>query len=223
MSVTALIPARGRSRGLPGKNLAAVGGRTLVARAVEVGRAVELIDEVAVSSDDAAILAEAGWAGAVSVARPAALAADDTPTAAVVDHFLAARPAVDTLVLLQPTSPLRNPDDVRRCLAALASAPAAATVTPVAHPIEWTFREGGDGRLAPVLGWRRFVARRQDALRTFTLNGAVYAASAAYLRAGHPLVGPDTAMVPMPPERSVDVDDEVGLALARLLCDRVTA
>lgn len=218
MACVALVPARGGSRGLPGKNLAEVAGRSLVGRAVDVARAVSAISEVVVSSDDDAILAEGARAGAVPLRRPAALAADDTPTLAVVADFLAGRADVDVLVVLQPTSPLRLPSDVAACLDALSPAPAAVTVAPAAHPAEWLLR-AGRGRLDPLLGWERLAARRQDAAPVFTLNGAVYAARAAHLRAGGPLVGPETVAVPMPAERSVDVDDAVGLALARLLAE----
>jgi len=217
MSTVALVPARGGSRGLPGKNLAEVGGRSLVARAVDVALAVPAIDRVAVSSDDDAILAEGARAGAEAVRRRGELAADDTPTAAVVADFLAASPDTAVLVLLQPTSPLRAPADVTACLRALDGAPAAATVAPAAHPAEWLFRRSPAGRLEPLLGWDGLVCRRQDAAATYALNGAVYAADAAWLRGGGPLLGPRTAAVVMPPERSVDVDDAVGLALACLL------
>jgi N-acylneuraminate cytidylyltransferase len=217
MKTVALVPARGGSRGLPGKNLAEVGGRSLVRRAVEVALAVAEIDEVVVSSDAPTILEEGARAGAVPLRRPAALAADDTPTAAVVADLLARRPAARVLVLLQPTAPLREPGDVRACLAALATAPAAATVAVLSHPAEWLCARTADGLLEPLFGWAHMVGRRQDAAEVYTLNGAVYAADAAYLRAGNPLVGPRTAAVVMPPERSVDVDDAVGLALARVL------
>jgi N-acylneuraminate cytidylyltransferase len=217
MTIVVLVPARSGSRGLPGKNLAEVGGRSLVARAVDVARLVPGVDEVVVSSDGDDILAEAARAGATPLRRDPALAGDAIPTAAVVADFLAARPAVARLVVLQPTSPLRAPQDVVACLRALDGAPAAATVSAAPHPPEWLFRTGAGGGLEPLLGWDRVVARRQDAAPAYQLNGAVYAAGAAHLRAGGPLVGPRTAAVVMPAQRSVDVDDAVGLALARVL------
>ena len=100
MTTLALVPARGGSKGLPGKNLALVGGRTLVARAVEAALAVARIDEVAVSSDDAAILAEARRAGATPLHRPAALAGDEATTIDLVRAVLAERDDVDVLVVL---------------------------------------------------------------------------------------------------------------------------
>ncbi len=217
MTTLALVPARSGSRGLPGKNLAEVGGRSLVARAVDVAHQVPGLDEVVVSSDGEDILAEAARAGATALRRDPSLAGDATPTAAVVADVLAGRPGVVRVVLLQPTSPLRAPQDVVACLRALAGAPAAATVSPTPHPPEWLFRAGPAGALEPLLGWERMASRRQDVAPTYQLNGAVYAARADHLRAGGALVGPRTAAVVMPAERSVDVDDAVGLALARVL------
>lgn len=220
MTVLALVPARGGSKGLPGKNLAEVAGRSLVRRAVDVARAVPAVDEVVVSSDAEAILAEGRRAGATALERPAELATDDAPSDAVVRHVLAQRPAAEVLVLLQPTSPLRTAEDVRACLDALGDAPSAVTVAPLDHPAEWLFGLGDGARLEPVLGWDRRVARRQDARPTYALNGAVYVARAEHLRGGGRLVEPGTVAVPMPRERSVDVDDHIGLALARLLAEQ---
>jgi CMP-N,N'-diacetyllegionaminic acid synthase len=215
MSNVALIPSDGR----PPKHLAEVAGRTLIAHAVQVARAVEAIDEVIVSSDDPAILAEAERVGATPEHRTPRVAGDDMPTSGIVRDLLGRRDDVEVLVLLHPATPLREPEDVQACLDALAQAKAAATVTEALHPAEWLFRTTANGRLRPVLGWERMGLRQSDAETVYALNGAVFAVRAAHLRAGGRLVGPDTVAVAMPPERSVDVDDTVGLALARLLAN----
>jgi len=108
--VLALVPARGGSKGLPGKNIADLGGRPLIAWSIAAALECTAIDRVVVSTDDDAIAAAAQACGAeVPFMRPASLAADDTPSHDVVCH------ALDTLdddigivVLLQPTSPLRT-------------------------------------------------------------------------------------------------------------------
>jgi CMP-N,N'-diacetyllegionaminic acid synthase len=192
----------------------------LVARAVRVALDIPDIDEVVVSSDDEDVLAEARACGAVPERRPDALAQDDTPTLEVVQDFLARRPEVEALVLLQPTSPLRATTDVQTCLDVLTTADSVATVTGCEHPPEWSFRLTEEGRLHPVLGWDAVTARRQDAAPAYRLNGAVYAVRAQRIRDGAGLVGPDTTAVVMPLERSIDVDDELDLALASLVADR---
>lgn len=219
----ALVPARGGSKGLPGKNLATVGGVSLVGRAVRVARHVDEIDEVVVSSDDAGILAEGRAHGARAETRPEGLAGDEVMTLEVVRDFVFRNPDVDALVLLQPTSPLREASDVRRCLEALRSCESTATVTPCEHPPAWSFRLTREGTLDPLLGWRAVSGRRQDAPATYRLNGAVYAVRSRHLREGGSLVGPETHAVIMPAERSVDVDDETGRVFADLLASSGSA
>jgi CMP-N,N'-diacetyllegionaminic acid synthase len=175
---------------------------------------------VVVSSDDDAILREARACGATARRRAAHLAADTTPTLDVLRDYLDSDPTVDAVVLLQPTSPLRSADDVRACMAAIVEADRAVTVTPCEHPPAWSFRLTAAGRLDPVLGWDALSNRRQDAEPTYRLNGAVYAARARALRAGGGLVTDQAAIVVMPPERSVDIDGELDLVLARLLAER---
>ena len=178
------------------------------------------IDEVVVSSDDEEILAEARAHGATTDHRSRELAADDTPTVAVLREYLERRPSVEALVLLQPTSPFRDPDDVEACLTRLEDATSVVTVTALEHPPEWSFRIGPGGHLEPLIGWDAMVGRRQEAPPTFRLNGAVYAVRADRLRAGHGLVGEETVAVVMPADRSLDIDTELDLEFARLLFDR---
>lgn len=112
--VVALIPARGGSKGLPGKNLAPLGGRPLVAWSVEAALACPLVDRVVVSTDSPEIAAQAERFGAeVPFLRPAALGGDTVTTGAAVRHALdelqrdGYRPEV--LAVLYPTSPFRPP------------------------------------------------------------------------------------------------------------------
>src|SRR4051812_819270 len=94
-AIVAVVPARGGSKGLPGKNLRHVRGRSLVRRAVEV--ASGLVDEVVVSSDSAAVLAEAQACGATPLQRPDSLATDEASTVDVVAHVLGVRPRADVV------------------------------------------------------------------------------------------------------------------------------
>ena len=214
--VLALIPARGGSVRLPNKNLAEVGGRSLVASAVAVAVAVPAIGEVVVSSDDDRILDEAARAGATTERREERLATSATGTREVIDDLLQRRADVDTLVLLQPTSPLREAADVIACLEALRTHPTATTVAPADHPSAWTFTIGpGETLVAANGSWDLTPSPSPE----FRINGAVYAARAEHLRAGGPLVGSETAAIEMPRWRSVDIDEAFDLHLARLLAD----
>ena len=116
MSILAVIPARGGSKGLPGKNLAEINGVSLVARAVNVARESGVIDDVVVTSDDHEILNAAKIAGAITVGRPSALATDTARIEDAIIHALEqyslSHPTPEVLVLLQPTSPLRQPSTI---------------------------------------------------------------------------------------------------------------
>ncbi|MFF5129052.1 cytidylyltransferase domain-containing protein [Streptomyces syringium] len=145
-AVLAVIPARGGSKGVPAKNLAAVGGVPLVARAVRACRAARLVTDVVVSTDDAAIAATARGAGAVVVQRPAVLAGDTATSEAAVLHAMDAYEAmrgtrVGTVLLVQCTSPFLTAEDIDGVAAAVLEqgADSALTVAPF-HGFVW--REG---------------------------------------------------------------------------------
>ena len=87
--VIAIIPARGGSQGVPGKNLRRVGGRSLVKRAIDACRAARLVDEVYVSTDHAGIAESAEVAGATVIMRPAELSSDTSSSEAALLHALA--------------------------------------------------------------------------------------------------------------------------------------
>ncbi|MBP2404748.1 YrbI family 3-deoxy-D-manno-octulosonate 8-phosphate phosphatase [Streptomyces syringium] len=147
-AVLAVIPARGGSKGVPAKNLAAVGGIPLVARAVRACRAARLVTDVVVSTDDAAIAATARGAGAVVVQRPAVIAGDTATSEAAVLHAMDAYEAmhgtrVGTVLLVQCTSPFLTGEDIDGVAAAVLEqgADSALTVAPF-HGFVW--REGDD-------------------------------------------------------------------------------
>jgi CMP-N,N'-diacetyllegionaminic acid synthase len=219
MATLALIPARGGSKGIPRKNVRSIAGKPLIAWTIEAARAVRGIDAVIVSTEDAEIAAVARDAGAdVPFMRPPELAADDTPGIAPVLHALAAMPQFDSVILLQPTSPLRGMEDIEGVLA-LAEARQASSVVSVCevseHPA-WMYRIGSAGGLKPLLDGQQAV-RRQDLPPVYTLNGAIYFAHTSWLMTQRGFIGPDTLGYPMTGENSVDIDGPLDWRLAELL------
>ncbi|HAM45519.1 MAG TPA: acylneuraminate cytidylyltransferase, partial [Propionibacteriaceae bacterium] len=106
--VLAVIPARGGSKGVPGKNVARIGGVPLVARAVRAALGAEHIDQVAVSTDDPEIARAAEQAGAIVVQRPAELAGDTATSEAALTHAIGAihgEHPPEIVVMIQATSP----------------------------------------------------------------------------------------------------------------------
>ena len=224
--VIATVCARGGSKGLPGKNLRPFDGRPLVVHAIEQALACPGIGGVHVSTDDERIAALAREAGAqVPYLRPAELATDQAPKLPAIEHLVRHRESggmrVDTVVDLQPTSPLRTPDDIGQALALLGDADLVASVTEPSHNPYYTMAEAGEG------GWLHLskpasFARRQDAPAVWGLNGAIYVWRRAALRKApaHGFWSVRIRPYPMPRSRSVDIDDLEDFEWAEWLLQR---
>jgi CMP-N,N'-diacetyllegionaminic acid synthase len=216
----ALIPARGGSRGLPRKNIRPFEGRPLIAWSIAHALGAPSVSRVVVSTDDPEIAAIAREYGAeVPFMRPPALATDDARSIDVVLHALDRLEEdgiVDTLIVLQPTSPLRTTDDVEGALGRLRSlrADAIVSVTEVGFPLELANTLPADGCMSAFLRPGIQDLRRQDLPTWYRLNGALYAGRPDSIRERRGFYGPRTYAWVMPPERSVDVDHARDLDLA---------
>ncbi len=216
-----LIPARGGSRRVPGKNLRHVGGIPLVGRAARTARAAAALLPggphcVVCSTDDPAIAAAAAAWGAEVLDRPPALAADEAGSVDVALHALEALEAreggvtFETLVLVQPTSPLIEPADLAAVVERhRASSGAPVTTVSAAHPASWHQGMDATGVLHPVA-----PAAGEDVL----LAGAAYAVSPWELRAARRLVIPGRTLGQViPADRAIDVDEERDLLAAEAM------
>lgn len=217
--VLGVIAARGGSKGLPGKNLADLGGRPLVAWSVAAALGARELDRAILSSDDAGIIAAARAAGCdVPFIRPPELATDTAGIEDVLFHALdALGEPFEWIVLLQATSPLRTAEDIdvgiRKCRAA--SAPALVAVCESAKSPHWMFELAEDGRMIPFMPQPVKASRRQLLPKVYHANGALYVARVDWLRANRSFYGADTLTYVMPRERSVDIDTALDLAVAR--------
>lgn len=210
LRVLALIPARGGSKGLPGKNILPVGGRPLLAWTIRAARASRYVDRLVLSSDDPAIIAVAEREGCeVPFRRDAALATDEASSVDVVLDAIARLPGHDIVMLLQPTSPLREAADIDATLETLCrrGAEACVTVRPAEEHPYWTFRLDATGRLAPYCTPAGGIpAQRQRLPEAWCLNGAVYAARIPSFLRTKSFLGAHTVAQTMPAERSPDID-----------------
>lgn len=215
MSTLGLIPARGGSKGIPRKNVRVIGGKPLIVWTIDAARQATRLDRVVVTTDDVEIAAVAAEHGAeVPFLRPAALARDETPGIAPVLHAIDALPGYDTVVLLQPTSPLRDASDIDNAIALAAVDTPVVSVTAAPHA-GWTFAMRSDGILD--IGDAPVAARRQDQAPFYALNGAIYVANTAMLRVQRTFLTAQTRGYVMPAKRSVDIDDDLDWRLADLL------
>jgi CMP-N-acetylneuraminic acid synthetase len=217
MRLLAVIPARGGSKGLPGKNVAPLGGKPLIAWTVEAARGARSVARTIVSTDDDAIAAAARAAGAeVPFRRPAVLSGDTATTLDVVLHALDACPGFTHVAVLQPTSPLRRAAHVDGAVAAMQAAGADSVVSlcPVSEPPWWMYTLGEAGRMQPLLP-AATATRRQDLPPVYILNGAIYVTEVARLRACRAFVDAATIGYPMEERDSVDIDTAADLEEAR--------
>ena len=218
--ILAVIPARGGSRGLPGKNLRSIEGEPMIVYTIRAARASHRIDRTLVSTDDPEIARVARGSGAaVPFLRPAELAADTTPTLPVIDHAVrmveASGEQVNVVVTLQPTSPMRTAAQIDAALELLESSGARSVVAvaPLGLPCN-VVAAVIDGQLRRIPLDGSADARRQAAPPAVRITGAIYVTRRGLLAEGRIL--DDAPAVLMTDARSaIDVDDLTSLRAAR--------
>lgn len=227
--VYAIVPARGGSKGLPGKNLMKIGGKTLIERAIESARDCLYVDAPIVSSDDDTILAEAHRLNTIGHRRSDLASQDDSTAGDVIRDFLNADdveidPSVDPwIVYLQPTSPARTADMVERAFDVLSEhLPGATALVSVTNPPKspyWTLNVGADGRLHPLFPEVYGLNRQQNA-EAFIPNGAIYIFKLSAFKALGKF--PVDGAVPffMSEEESIDIDTLEDFEKAKALLEK---
>jgi CMP-N-acetylneuraminic acid synthetase len=228
VKVLGVVTARGGSKALPGKNLKLLAGKPLIAYTIEAALQSEALDRLILSTDDPAIAA-AGLASGCEVPfmRPAELARDETLHLPVVVH--AARWMLehedyraDAVMTLQPTSPLRQAEDIRASIELLerTGADSVLSVSEVpahAHPMRTLRLDAEDNAVLFVNGdpVRRRINRRQDLPPAWVMNGAIYVCLTRILLSAEPsLYGDRVVAYRMPPERAVSIDNAEDWAAA---------
>jgi CMP-N,N'-diacetyllegionaminic acid synthase len=189
MTTLAVIPARGGSKGLPGKNIRPLAGMPLIEHSLRLAALCPEIARTVVSTDSSEIASVARAAGGEVLERPAELACDETPMLPVLRHALEAldpeATGYDLVLLLDPTSPGRLPHDVTTAhdrLAAVQEADGVVSVSePSFNPI-WHAVVEKDGYLEQLHPEGRAFGRRQDLPRVLRINAALYLFRTTFLR-----------------------------------------
>ena len=226
MNPLIIIPARGGSKGIPGKNIKPLLGQPLLAYTLAAARQVAPDERIILSTDSEEIRRVAeSLSLAVPYMRPAELATDASGSREVIldvmDWADAQGIDYDCVVLLQPTSPLRTADDIRQCMDVYdLYAPnidmAVTVVEAASNPYYNCFEAGEDGFLHISKG-DGLITRRQDAPKVWEYNGAVYVIRPQAIREMPLGAMPRRAASPMPRERSVDIDTEADWRVAEYL------
>ncbi|NPV00492.1 MAG: acylneuraminate cytidylyltransferase family protein [Brevinematales bacterium] len=222
--VIGIIPARGGSKGIPGKNIRPIAGKPLIVWSIESAKKSVYLDSVIVSTDNERIAAISEHAGAgVPFTRPDDLATDTARSVDVLLHaadwFAERGQRYDIIVCLQPTSPMRTAADIDNALRQMveSSARAIISVSEAEHLPQWSNTLPPDRCMKDFLPPEVINIRRQNFPVYYRLNGAVNIAETEYLRRRESFIGDESYAYIMPRERSVDIDTEFDFKLAEYL------
>jgi N-acylneuraminate cytidylyltransferase len=224
----AVIPARGGSKGLPGKNIRQLAGLPLIVHTIRLAQLCPEIDRCIVSTDseEIAALARAHWAE-VPFIRPVVLAQDDTPMWPVLQHALREMEQrtgkqFGSVLLLQPTAPGRLPEDVTKALQILEADDSAVGVVAVSEPPfnpRWVCIEEERGYMKQLIPSDSTYVRRQDVPPVYRINGLLYlwrrqhllgATGPSYYDKGH-------RILVVPEQRALDVETSDDFAMLELM------
>lgn len=198
MKLLALIPARGGSKGVPGKNIRLLGGKPLLWYAYEAARISGLFSEIVLSTEDENIATVGKQIGMmVPFARPVELATDSATSIAVVNHALTFMEGMgyqyDAVVLLQPTAPFRRKNLIRDAALLLEErgADSIVSVRKVPHQYNphWVFEAGEDHTLRIATGEQELISRRQNLPDAYYRDGQVYITKTEVLKTCNTFIG----------------------------------
>ena len=211
----AIIPARGGSKGLPRKNIIDLGGKPLMVWTIEAALNSKYITQTVVSSDSQEILSIAVDFGAKPIERPYALANDTASSEPLITHAVEVLQKEDKnydfIVLLQPTSPLRDSNEIDDAIEYLLEKEANALISvrePEHSPCK-AFKVNNDGFLAGLIDNEMPFKRRQDLPVVYMPNGAIYIVKTDEFMTNSRLVTTKTIPFLMQKEKSIDVDSKL--------------
>ena len=227
-NILGLIPARGGSKGLPRKNIKPLSGKPLIAWTIEQALASKYLDRVVVSTDDKEIAEISKKYGAeIPFIRPKELARDDSTTSDVILHalnwFESTGKKYDYLALLESTSPLREKNDIDKCIELLINNEAAKSIVSVsklesAHPEFNAVIDKKSGFIKKVDGTTEFkVLRRQDIPDIYFFDGTIYISETSILKIKRTFCHKFTMAYIVPHWKSLEIDELSDIICAEAL------
>ena len=208
----AIIPARGGSKRLPRKNILDLCGKPLISWSIEAALKSKYISKVVVSSDDEEILNISSNFGADIIKRPYELANDTATTFDAIKHTINNLEKYDYIVLLQPTSPLRNEKHIDEAIELLEEkqADGIVSVCEMDHSPLWSNTLPEDGNMRGFLREEILNKRSQDLEKYYRLNGAVYICKTDKLLENKSFFLKDNIFAYiMDRKSSIDIDEEI--------------
>jgi N-acylneuraminate cytidylyltransferase/CMP-N,N'-diacetyllegionaminic acid synthase len=224
----AIIPARGGSKGLPGKNILKLAGKPLICHTISAALKTKSITRVIVSTDDANIASMAEDCGAeVPFMRPDELASDNS---LAIDSYLYTidrlatedNIKIDSFIALLPTAPLRLANDIEGAIEVfkIKEADSVISVTDPEVPVEWYKRINKKGVLEDYFTNANTMKNRQEFNASYIPNGAIYIFNVDKLRSSRTYYMEKTYPYIMPRRRSVDIDEVIDIYWAEFLINK---
>jgi len=213
----AIIPARGGSKRLPRKNVLNLCGKPLIVYSIEAGLKSKYISKVVVSSDDEEILQISQNFGADVIKRPDNLATDTATTFDTIEHAINSLEKFDYIILLQPTSPLRNEKHIDEAIELLnqRNVDAIISVCETEHSPLWCNTLNEDLNMADFLSKELLDKRSQDLPKYYRLNGAIYICKTEKFLNNRGFFLENSIIAYMMDKKdSVDIDEEIDFKLA---------
>ena len=215
----AIVPARGGSKRIKNKNIIKLKGKPLVEYTIKAGLKSSYIDQLIVSSDSKKILSIANNAGAETILRPKNLSTDYASSTDVVNHVLASVSNYDYVVLLQPTSPLRDSKNINEAIELVEEkkADAIISVCETDHSLMW------ENTLPNNKDMKNFLLdesenRSQDLKKNFRINGAIYICKVdRFIKENSFFIKDHLYAYEMTREKSVDIDNPIDFQWAEFL------
>lgn len=211
--ILGIIPARGGSKGIPGKNIRLLNGKPLIQYAIEAARASQVVDRLILSTDTNEI-ANVGRELGIEVPflRPPELANDDTPMLPVIEHVIHFVEAQgwqpDIVILLQPTAPMRRPEYIEQALKLLTETKCDSVVSVIEVPRHYVpdfVLRLENGKLRPFLD-TPLATRRQDARPAYSRDGTIYMFWRDVLVGKKNIYGDDCRPLIIPNDQSCNLD-----------------
>lgn len=220
MKLLAVIPARGGSKGLPGKNIRPLCGKPLICYAIDTARSILQDMDICVSTDSMEIKEVVENYGLkVLFLRPESLATDTATTNDVLLHALSFYEQMgrkyEAILLLQPTTPLRTDQHIKEAVAIFEEGMDMVMAVKMSHAAAVLCHENGDGILESTLAGK--AMRRQDTKTYYEINGAVYVISVKSLKEKGLADFDQRIKYVMPAENSVDIDSLLDFEIAEFI------
>lgn len=226
MKILGIIPARGGSKGVPGKNILKFEEKPLIAYSIEVGQQCDQLSELIVNTDDDGIAEAAADYGCRVIKRSKELGSD---TSSVVDvaletirRFEEDNIFFDAIVLLQPTSPLRTAEDINKAISILEHSPETDAVLSMVsvgdhHPARM-YRLDGSALKCEMPEYE--TTRRQELPPRYIRNGCIYLVRTEALRREKSFMPPNKSAYIMDSRWALNIDSEMDVILGQALIEK---